>query len=92
MSAGNVAMSNTLIGHLPRYLPGIDTQSVVIVGVTEIRKTFSATIVQGIVRAYMDGLRVDYAIATASSGIAVLICLASKWTNLKGKIVAGGAA
>jgi len=92
VSAGNVAFSNILLGHVNRYVPNIDPASVVVVGVTEIRKTFPADIVPGIVQAYMDGLRVDYAIAIASSGIAVLISCLSRWKNLKGKIVAGGAA
>jgi MFS transporter, DHA2 family, glioxin efflux transporter len=92
VSAGNVAFPNTLTGHLPRYVSNIDPKSVVMVGVTEIRATFPADIVPGIVQAYMDGLRVDYAIAIASSGIAVLISLLSKWRNLKGKVVVGGAA
>ena len=40
----------------------------------------------------MDGLKVSYAIAIAASGIALLISFASKWRNLKGKVVSGGAA
>ncbi len=40
----------------------------------------------------MKGLNVDYAIAIASSGVAVLISFGSKWRNLKGKIQVGGAA
>ncbi|TVY17154.1 MFS gliotoxin efflux transporter gliA [Lachnellula arida] len=91
VSAGNAAFSDTLIGHLPRYVPNIDPKTVVAVGVTEIRATFPADVVPGIVQAYMDGLRVDYAIAIASSGIAVLISLLSQWRNLKGKVVPGGA-
>ena len=71
-------------------MPGIDPKMVVTVGVTEIRATFPAGVVPGIVQAYMDGLRVDYAIAIASLDIAVLIGLLSHW-SLKGKVVVGGA-
>ncbi|TVY44445.1 putative efflux pump [Lachnellula subtilissima] len=91
ISAGNTAFSDTLIGHLPRYVPGTDASMVITVGVTEIRATFPADVVPGIVQVYMDGLRVDYAIAIASSGIAVLISLLSQWRSLKGKVVVGGA-
>ncbi|TVY86564.1 putative efflux pump, partial [Lachnellula willkommii] len=65
VSAGNAAFSDTLIEHLPRYVPNIDPKTVVAVGVTEIRATFPTDVVPGIVQAYMDGLRVDYAIAIA---------------------------
>jgi hypothetical protein len=92
VSAGEAAFTNTLIGKLPMTAPSVDPANVVSVGVTLIRATFAADIVPGIVQAYMDGLKVDYAIAIASAGIAVGISGMSKWRNLKGKVQAGGAA
>jgi MFS transporter, DHA2 family, glioxin efflux transporter len=92
VSAGEAAFTNTLIGKLPVTAPSVDPANVVSVGVTLIRATFAADIVPGIVQAYMDGLKVDYAIAIASAGIAVGISGLSKWRNLKGKVQAGGAA
>ena len=68
------------------------SMSVVSVGVTQIRATFAANDVPGIILAYMDGLKVAYAIAIASAGIAVLVSALSKWKNLKGKVQVGGAA
>lgn len=61
-------------------------------GVTEIRSMFPTSVIPGIINAYMDGLKLAYAIAIAAAGLALLISLASKWRNLKGKVVAGGAA
>jgi hypothetical protein len=42
----------------------------------------------------LDGLKVNYAIAIAAVGLSFLIAFASPypWKNLKGKVVAGGAA
>ena len=60
-------------------------------GITELRNVFPADVIPGIVDAYMDGLKVAYAIAIASSGIGVLISLLSRWRNLKGKVVVGAA-
>jgi hypothetical protein len=40
----------------------------------------------------MDGLKVDYAIAITTTGLSFLIAFASKWRNLKGKVVTSGAA
>jgi hypothetical protein len=87
-----VAFTNILLKRLPSTAPTVNPQQVVAVGVTELRNVFSADLIPGIINAYMDGLKVAYAIAIAAAGISVLISFASKWRNLKGKAVAGGAA
>lgn len=92
VSAGEVAFTNILLGKLPINSPTLDPKNVVAVGVTEIRAIFSSDLVPGIISSYMSGLKVAYAIAIASSGIAVIASLFSKWKNLKGKIQMGGAA
>jgi hypothetical protein len=70
----------------------VDPANVTAVGVTQIRTVFSADVIPGIINAYMDGLKVSYAIAIAAAGITVFISFASKWRNLKGKVAPGGAA
>lgn len=92
VSAGEVAFTNILIGKLPITAPSVDPASVVSVGVTQIRATFDASVVPGIIQAYMDGLKVAYAIAITSAGISVVVSALSKWKNLKGKVQLGGAA
>ncbi|KAF4635470.1 hypothetical protein G7Y89_g2615 [Cudoniella acicularis] len=92
VSAGQVGFANTLVGNLPKYAPSVDSSVVISVGVTEIRSHFSPDVVPGVILAYMSGLKVAYAIAIASSGVAVIVSVLSKWRNLKGKVVAGGAA
>lgn len=92
VSAGEVAFTNILLQRLPMDAPSVDPQAVVAVGVTQIRSTYSANVVPGIVNAYMSGLKVAYAIAVASAGISVFVAFFSKWRNLKGKVQMGGAA
>lgn len=92
VSAGEVAFTNILLQRLPTDAPSVDPHGVVAVGVTQIRSTYSADVVPGIVNAYMAGLKVAYAIAIASAGISVFVALFSKWRNLKGKVQMGGAA
>jgi MFS transporter, DHA2 family, glioxin efflux transporter len=92
VSAGEAAFTNILLGKLPSTAPTVDPQKVAATGVTELRNVFSADVIPGIINAYMDGLKVAYAIAIAAAGISVLISFASKWRNLKGKVVASGAA
>lgn len=94
VSAGQTAYQNVLLQKLAINVPSIDAQSIINVGTTEIRSYFPAEDIPGILQSYMDGLRVAYAIAIASTGLAIFIALASKWPwiNLKGKVQAGGAA
>ena len=87
-----MAFTNILLGKLPTTAPTVNPRKVAATGVTELRNVFSADVIPGIISAYMDGLKVAYAIAIAAAGISVLISFASKWRNLKGKAVAGGAA
>jgi TRAP-type C4-dicarboxylate transport system permease small subunit len=81
-----------LLGKLPSTAPTVNPQAVAATGVTQLRAVFPADTIPGIISAYMDGLKVAYAIAIASAGLSVFIALASKWRNLKGKVAAGGAA
>lgn len=92
VSAGEVAFANVLVAKLPFRAPGIDPSSVVSAGVTQIRSLFDAASVPGIILAYMDGLKITYAIAIAAAGISVILGSLSKWENLKGKMQMGGAA
>lgn len=92
VSAGEVAFTNILMGKLPVTAPSVDPASVVGAGVTMIREVFTVAQVPGIVAAYMDGLKVTYAIAIASTGIAVIFSMAAKWENLKGRVQMGGGA
>ncbi|KAG9233832.1 putative HC-toxin efflux carrier [Amylocarpus encephaloides] len=91
VSAGQVAFANILVQKLPITAPSVDPAQVVIVGVTEIRHTFAADVVPGIIQAYMDGLNIAYSIAIAAAGVAVLVSFGAKWVNLKGRMQPGGA-
>ncbi|KAK6583081.1 hypothetical protein PZA11_004157 [Diplocarpon coronariae] len=92
VSAGQVALSNVLQSSILKYATSVTPADVLKVGVTEIRSHFDADVVPGIILSYLQGLKAAYAIAIACSGIAVISSLFSKWTNLKGKVQAGGAA
>lgn len=92
VSAGQVTLSNVLQSSMSKYAPTVDPSEVLGVGVTEIRDHFDAAVVPGIVLSYLEGLKAAYAVAIACAGIAALLSLCAKWTNLKGKVQAGGAA
>ena len=92
VSAGESAFTNILASRLPITAPSVDVASVVATGATELRNTFAPELIPGIVSAYMQGLRVAYAVAIAAAVLSVLISLGSKWRNLKGKVELGVAA
>lgn len=92
ITAGQTAFTNILIRNLPIHAPTVDITKVLATGITELRDVFAVEQIPGIVDSYLEGLRVSYAVAIAASGIAVLVSLGSKWSNLKGKVVLSGAA
>lgn len=92
VSAGESAFTNIMLGKLPVTAPSVDPQTVAATGVTQLRAVFDSELIPGIVAAYMDGLRVAYAVAIAAMGIAVVVACGNRWVNLKGKVVVGGAA
>ena len=57
--------------------------AVVFTGATDIRKAFPTAVIPGILRAYMDGLRVAFALGVAAAGGMMVTALISKWHNLK---------
>lgn len=52
-------------------------------GATQLREAFSAADLPGILIAYMDGLKVAFALAIALAGITLPIALFAKWTNVR---------
>jgi hypothetical protein len=55
--------------------PGISTLQVISTGATEIRSVFPAEAVPGIVRAYMEGVKVAFALSVGLAGFSFLLSL-----------------
>lgn len=72
-------------------VPGVDPGVVALTGATEIRNAFPADAVPGIIQAYMDGLKVAFAIAVAGAGVSFFISLGSRWSKLNTKNIGGAA-
>ncbi|KAK5018814.1 hypothetical protein LTR60_001340, partial [Cryomyces antarcticus] len=62
---------------------------VVAIGATELRNTFTAEQLSGILVAYMDGLKVGFALAIALAGCATVVSIFTPWTSVKGKSIPG---
>lgn len=91
VGAAEAAYTNTLLRRLLTTAPGVDPTTVVNMGTTQIRSFFAPDQVPGIIQAEMDGVHVAFALAIACAGVAALTTLTAPRTNLKGKMVSGGA-
>ena len=91
VSASQTAFTNKLVSLIPKNAPGVDSHLVIATGATELRKVFTAEQIGGILEAYMQGLKVTFALSIALAGITVPIALFSPWKKL-GKGVGTGAA
>lgn len=96
ISVAEAAFANRILHVLPHYAPSVSPTEVFSVGVSELRNVFGkeGVVIKGIVESYLQGLKVTYAMAITSAGIAVFLSLASKWPwiNLKGKTSMASAA
>lgn len=91
LSAAQSAFVNKIATVLRSSTPDVDVATVIATGATEIRNVFPADQVPGIVIAYMEGLRVTFAIAATAVGLAFVVSFFSSWKRLKLN-AAGGAA
>lgn len=86
VSAGQAAYTNRLLARVPVLVPGVSPALVVATGATQLREVFSKEQLPGIVLAYMDGLKLSFALAIALAGITMPIALFARWRNVKPKI------
>jgi MFS transporter, DHA2 family, glioxin efflux transporter len=92
VSAGQTAFENKLVAVLPKTAPNVNPHMVVATGATELRKVFEAADIPGILEAYMQGLKVTFALCIALAGISTVIAFASEWRRLHGHGAGHGAA
>lgn len=92
ISAAQAAFANRLLSRVVTTAPSADPLKVIATGATELRKVFSADQVEGILVAYMAGLKITFAIAIATAGVAFLLAFTPRWESLKGKVKPGAAA
>lgn len=75
---------------LARTAPDVNPGAVIGTGATRIRVSFNAQQVPGIIEAYMAGIKVTLALATALTGISALFSLLVQWKRLNlGKLQGG---
>ena len=91
VQAGQSAFSNQLLNRLPTTAPDVSPALVLATGASSLRDVFDNTDLPGILLAYMEGLRVAYALAIGLAGLSTIVALFLQWKNIKGKASTSGA-
>ncbi|KAL2830288.1 major facilitator superfamily domain-containing protein [Aspergillus cavernicola] len=89
ISAAQSAFVNTMIKKLATTAPDIDPMVVVATGATQFRDVFPDQI-DGILQAYMAGIKATFAISVGTVGLATLLAVFSPWRRLHGSTEAVG--
>ena len=82
LAAAQSILDNLLLTTLPELAPTVDPKAVIQAGATEIRSTFAAEAVPGIVQAYLKGLRAVYILIIAFTGAATIVAATNRWERL----------
>src|SRR4051812_21835292 len=85
LSAAQTAFSNELLASLARNVPSIDRAVVIATGLGDIRTAFSTSLVPGIVQSYLDGLRVEFALAITLAGLSFFMAFFMPWKRRQGR-------
>ncbi|KAI1132465.1 major facilitator superfamily-domain-containing protein [Nemania abortiva] len=83
VAAAQAAFVNRILTVLPGTAPDVDPSQVISVGATQIRSSFPADQISGIITAYMDGITVALTIALATVAFSALLSVFSPWKRLK---------
>jgi MFS transporter, DHA2 family, glioxin efflux transporter len=92
ISAAQAGFANKLSQRVSVTAPGVNPATVIATGATELRKVFSPEQLPGILVAYLDGLRVAFAIAIAVACVGFVLSFAPRWEKLRGNPMAPAAA
>ncbi|EAS27789.1 drug:H+ antiporter-2 [Coccidioides immitis RS] len=92
VSAGQAGWVNKLLQKLPQVAPNVRPDLVVATGAAELHKVFGSEDLNGVLIAYMDGLKVVFIICVATAGVSFTISLFARPRNIKGKATMGSVA
>jgi MFS transporter, DHA2 family, glioxin efflux transporter len=92
ISAAQAGFANRLLARIPITAPTANPLLVLATGASEIRKVFKPEQIEGILIAYMAGLKVAFAISIATAGVSFLLAFGPRWQSLKGKTNASAGA
>ncbi|KAF4334007.1 major facilitator superfamily transporter [Fusarium beomiforme] len=94
VSAGQSAFVNIMLDVLPTDAPGVNPLQLLATGATEVRATFPTDQLNGILSAYMSGIKGAFAVGIGGVGLAFVVSLLQRWDRLSREALkeSGGAA
>ena len=92
ISAAQAIFANRLLARVVITAPNANPALVIATGATELSKFFTGDELQGILVAYLAGLKITFALAIATAGVSFLLAFTPKWETLKDKVKPGAAA
>jgi MFS family permease len=81
--AAQSIFTNLLLKNLPTYAPGVDAQLITSLGAADFRGVIAPDQLDGVLRAYMQGLKGVFALATALLAASVPFVFFIKWERLR---------
>ncbi|RDW72218.1 MFS general substrate transporter-3 [Coleophoma crateriformis] len=84
VAAAQAAFVNKIIAKIATSAPSVNPSQVIATGATQLRSVFTADQMPGILVAYMAGIKVVFALATAGAGAALVVSLFSNWKRIHG--------
>ncbi|KAM5347630.1 hypothetical protein ACJ41O_007454 [Fusarium nematophilum] len=82
VSAGQSAFVNIMLDVLATDAPGVNPLQLLATGATEVRATFPADQLNGILRAYMSGIKGAFAVGIGGVGLAFVVSFLQRWDRL----------
>ncbi|OLN88014.1 putative HC-toxin efflux carrier TOXA 2 [Colletotrichum chlorophyti] len=83
VACAQAAFAATLVRRIAVYAPDVEAAKLLHLGATELRSQFSGAELEAALMAYMDGLKVAFAIAIALLGVGFVLALVPKWDDLR---------
>lgn len=86
ISAAQAGFANRMLKVLPLDAPNVNPAQVLTTGASDLRRVFNADQIPGIISAYMEGLRIPFAICIACACLSFIVSFAPRWESIKGRV------
>ena len=83
VAAAQTSFLQTMLKEMREMAPQVSQSQLVQTGATEIRQVFDENVIPFVIRTYMEGLKVAFALVIAATCVAFTVSLGTRWSRLK---------